>query len=349
MIRRTCRTVTVGGIPVGGDAPITVQSMLNIPADDVQGNVAQAVALEQAGCEIIRVAVPNMNSVRLIGALKEAVKAPVVADIHFDYRLALESAAAGVDKIRINPGNIGEDSRVKAVADVCRSKGIPIRIGVNSGSLEREILAKYGSPTPEALRDSALYHASLLEKFDFHDIVLSMKSSHVDTMIKAYELTAQACDYPLHLGVTEAGTQRMGLIKSAAGIGSLLLHGIGDTIRVSLTDDPIQEVRAAVDLLKALDLRKGGIHFISCPTCGRTKIDLIRLANEAEEKLAGCQKDLKVAIMGCVVNGPGEAREADVGIAGGNGEGLLFKKGEIIRKVPENRLLEELMAEIESM
>lgn len=349
MIRRTCRTVTVGGIPVGGDAPITVQSMLNIPADDVQGNVAQAVALEQAGCEIIRVAVPNMDSVRLIGALKEAVKAPVVADIHFDYRLALESAAAGVDKIRINPGNIGEDSRVKAVADVCRSKGIPIRIGVNSGSLEREILAKYGSPTPEALRDSALYHASLLEKFDFHDIVLSMKSSHVDTMVKAYELTAQACDYPLHLGVTEAGTQRMGLIKSAAGIGSLLLHGIGDTIRVSLTDDPIQEVRAAVDLLKALDLRKGGIHFISCPTCGRTKIDLIRLANEAEEKLAGCQKDLKVAIMGCVVNGPGEAREADVGIAGGNGEGLLFKKGEIIRKVPENRLLEELMAEIESM
>lgn len=349
MIQRDCRQVTVGGIPIGGGAPVTVQSMLNVPAQDVQGNVAQAVALEQAGCEIIRVAVPNMDSVRLIGALKESVKAPIVADIHFDYRLALESAAAGVDKIRINPGNIGEDSRVKAVAEMCKSKGIPIRIGVNSGSLEKEILAKYGSPTPEALRDSALYHASLLEKFDFHDIVLSMKSSHVETMVRAYELTAQACDYPLHLGVTEAGTQRMGLIKSAAGIGSLLLHGIGDTIRVSLTDDPVQEVRAAIDLLKALDLRKEGIHFISCPTCGRTKIDLIRLANEAEQRLSGCKKNLKVAIMGCVVNGPGEAREADIGIAGGDGVGLIFKKGEVVRKVPEDRLLEELMAEIESM
>lgn len=349
MIQRDCRQVTVGGIPIGGGAPVTVQSMLNVPAQDVQGNVAQAVALEQAGCEIIRVAVPNMDSVRLIGALKESVKAPIVADIHFDYRLALESAAAGVDKIRINPGNIGEDSRVKAVAEMCKSKGIPIRIGVNSGSLEKEILAKYGSPTPEALRDSALYHASLLEKFDFHDIVLSMKSSHVETMVRAYELTAQACDYPLHLGVTEAGTQRMGLIKSAAGIGSLLLHGIGDTIRVSLTDDPVQEVRAAIDLLKALDLRKEGIHFISCPTCGRTKIDLIRLANEAEQRLSGCKKNFKVAIMGCVVNGPGEAREADIGIAGGDGVGLIFKKGEVVRKVPEDRLLEELMAEIESM
>lgn len=334
---------------IGGDAPVSIQSMLNAPAYDREGNIAQAVALEQAGCEIIRVAVPDMEAVGLIPALKQAVSVPIVADIHFDYKLALESAAAGVDKIRINPGNIGDDSRVKAVADACNSRNIPIRIGVNSGSLEKEILCKYGAPTPEALRDSALYHASLLERFDFYDIVLSLKSSHVETMVRAYELTAQACDYPLHLGVTEAGTQRMGVIKSAAGIGSLLLHGIGDTIRVSLTDDPVQEVRAASDLLKALDIKKDGIQFISCPTCGRTRIDLIQLANEAERRLAGCKKNLKVAIMGCAVNGPGEAREADIGIAGGDGVGLLFKKGEGIRKVPEDQLLEELIREIDGM
>ncbi len=349
MERRRCRQISVGSIRIGGNAPISVQSMLNVPAHDQEGNIRQAVALEQAGCEIIRVAIPDREAVSLIPALKEAVSVPIVADIHFDYRLALESAAAGVDKIRINPGNIGDDSRVKAVADACRNKNIPIRIGVNSGSLEKDILAKYGSPTAEALRDSALYHASLLEKFDFNDIVLSLKSSHVQTMVKAYELTAQACDYPLHLGVTEAGTQRMGIIKSAAGIGSLLLHGIGDTIRVSLTDDPVQEVRAALDLLKALDIRKDGIHFISCPTCGRTKIDLIDLANQAEKKLAACNKNLTVAIMGCAVNGPGEAKEADIGIAGGDGMGLIFKKGEVVRRVPEDQLLEELMQEIERM
>ena len=273
---------------------------------------------------------------------------PIVADIHFDYRLALESAAAGVDKIRINPGNIGDDSRVKAVADACRTRGIPIRVGVNSGSVEKEILAKYGGPTPEALVESALYHASLLERFDFHDIVLSLKSSTVDSTIRAYELCAARCDYPLHLGVTEAGTARMGLIKSAIGIGSLLQRGIGDTIRVSLTADPVEEVRAGQDILRALGLRPGP-QLVSCPTCGRTRIDLIPIANEVERRLASCRKTIKVAVMGCVVNGPGEAREADVGIAGGKGEGLIFRKGQILRKVPEDRLVDELMLEIEKL
>lgn len=349
MERRRCRKITAGNVEIGGDAPVSVQSMLNKPAHDVAGSVRQALALQEAGCQIIRAAVPDMESIQLIAALKEAVDVPIVADIHFDYRLALEAAAAGVDKIRINPGNIGDDSRVKAVADACRSRNIPIRIGVNAGSLEKEILAKYGRPTPEALRDSALYHAALLLKFDFEDIVLSMKSSHVPTMVRAYELTAEACDFPLHLGVTEAGTERMGVIKSCAGIGALLLQGIGDTIRVSLTADPVREVYAAYDLLKALDLNREGIQFVSCPTCGRTKIDLIGLADEAERRLAHCKKNLKVAIMGCAVNGPGEAREADIGIAGGDGVGLLFKKGEIIRKVPEDRLIDELLNEIENM
>lgn len=349
MERRRCRKITAGNVEIGGDAPVSVQSMLNKPAHDVAGSVRQALALQEAGCQIIRAAVPDMESIQLIAALKEAVDVPIVADIHFDYRLALEAAAAGVDKIRINPGNIGDDSRVKAVADACRSRNIPIRIGVNAGSLEKEILAKYGRPTPEALRDSALYHASLLLKFDFEDIVLSMKSSHVPTMVRAYELTAEACDFPLHLGVTEAGTERMGVIKSCAGIGALLLQGIGDTIRVSLTANPVREVYAAYDLLKALDLNREGIQFISCPTCGRTKIDLIGLADEAERRLAHSKKNLKVAIMGCAVNGPGEAREADIGIAGGDGVGLLFKKGEIIRKVPEDRLIDELLNEIENM
>lgn len=349
MERRRCRKITAGNVEIGGDAPVSVQSMLNKPAHDVAGSVRQALALQEAGCQIIRAAVPDMESIQLIAALKEAVDVPIVADIHFDYRLALEAAAAGVDKIRINPGNIGDNSRVKAVADACRSRNIPIRIGVNAGSLEKEILAKYGRPTPEALRDSALYHASLLLKFDFEDIVLSMKSSHVPTMVRAYKLTAEACDFPLHLGVTEAGTERMGVIKSSAGIGALLLQGIGDTIRVSLTADPVREVYAAYDLLKALDLNREGIQFVSCPTCGRTKIDLIGLADEAERRLAHCKKNLKVAIMGCAVNGPGEAREADIGIAGGDGVGLLFKKGEIIRKVPEDRLIDELLNEIENM
>ena len=342
------RQIRAGAVAIGGGAPVTVQSMLNVPSTDVEGSVRQAKALEAAGCELIRAAVPDQAAVRLIAALKEAVSVPIVADIHFDYRLALESAAAGVDKIRINPGNIGDDSRVKAVADACRTRGIPIRVGVNYGSVEKEILAKYGGPTPEALVESALYHASLLERFDFHDIVLSLKSSTVDSTIRAYELCAARCDYPLHLGVTEAGTARMGLIKSAIGIGSLLQRGIGDTIRVSLTADPVEEVRAGQDILRALGLRPGP-QLVSCPTCGRTRIDLIPIANEVERRLASCRKTIKVAVMGCVVNGPGEAREADVGIAGGKGEGLIFRKGQILRKVPEDRLVDELMLEIEKL
>ena len=302
-----------------------------------------------AGCDILRTAVPDMDAVPLIAALKEAVAIPIVADIHFDYRLALEAAAAGVDKIRINPGNIGEEDRVKAVADECRRRNISIRIGVNSGSLEPEILAKYGHPTAEAMRDSALYHASLLEKYDFHDIVLSIKSSDVPTMVRAYELTAEACGYPLHLGVTEAGPERMGLIKSAAGIGSLLLHGIGDTIRVSLTADPEREVEAGIDLLEGLGLRSGRARLVSCPTCGRTGIDLIRIAGEVEERLKTVRKPITVAVMGCVVNGPGEAREADVGLAGGKGKVVLFKKGQVIRTVPEEKAVDELMKEIDGL
>ena len=341
--------VKVGNVLVGNGADITIQSMLNTRADDIKSSVEQAVRLEQAGCQIIRAAIPDMDAVRLIPAIKDAVSIPLVADIHFDYKLALESVAAGIDKIRINPGNIGDDSRVKMVADACRKKNIPIRIGVNSGSLEKEILKKHGHPTAQALCDSALYHASLLEKFDFTDIVLSMKSSDVPTMVKAYEIADASCDYPLHLGVTEAGTTRMGIIKSAAGIGSLLLHGIGDTIRISLTADPVDEIYAAKDLLKAIGVRKDGVTFVSCPTCGRTKIDLIGLANEAQERLKDCDKNIKVAIMGCVVNGPGEAREADIGIAGGDKEGLVFKKGEILYKVPEDKLIDALIDEINNM
>lgn len=343
------KQVTAGGVKIGGDAKVTVQSMLNTPAEDIENSIKQAKALECAGCDIIRAAVPNMQAVKLISALKENVSVPIVADIHFDYKLALECAAAGVDKIRINPGNIGGEDRVKAVANACSQKNIPIRIGVNSGSLEKEILAKYGHPTPQALCDSALYHASLLERFDFSDIVLSMKSSSVATMVQAYELASQQCDYPLHLGVTEAGTERMGIIKSSAGIGSLLLKGIGDTVRVSLTADPVKEVYAARDILKALDIEKTGVSFVSCPTCGRTKIDLISLANEAEQRLRDCKKNIKVAIMGCVVNGPGEAKEADIGIAGGDGNGLVFKKGEILYKVPEDKLIDALIEEIEKL
>ena len=339
--------VTAGNVKIGGGAKVSIQSMLNIPADDIENSVKQAVELETAGCEIIRAAIPNKDAIKLIPALKKAVKTPIVADIHFDYRLALEAVEAGIDKIRINPGNIGSEDRVKAVADACNRKNIPIRIGVNSGSLEKEILAKYGSPTPQALCDSALYHASLLEKFDFNNIVLSMKSSTVSTMVKAYELASQQCDYPLHLGVTEAGTERLGIIKSSAGIGSLLLHNIGDTIRVSLTADPVREVYAAKDILKAIDIETGGVQFVSCPTCGRTKIDLISLANEVQERLANCNKNIKVAVMGCVVNGPGEAKEADYGIAGGDGCGLVFKKGEILYKVSEDKLVDALIEEIE--
>ncbi len=347
-MRRNALQVMVGNVPVGGGAPVSVQSMLSVPSDDVQGNVAQAVRLEQAGCQILRVAVPDREAVRLIPAIKEKISIPLVADIHFDYKLALEAAAAGIDKIRINPGNIGSDDRVKAVADACRSRKIPIRVGVNDGSLEKHILAKYGHPTAEALCESALYHASLLEKFDFTDIVISMKASSVERSIEAYELAAQRCRYPLHLGITHAGTARMGLIKSAIGIGGLLQRGIGDTLRVSLTDDPAEEVRTGIDILKALDLR-GGVKVVACPTCGRTRINLIPLANQVEEALSSCKKDITVAVMGCAVNGPGEAREADLGIAGGKGDGLLFRKGKILRKVPEERLLPELLAEVDKL
>ena len=309
----------------------------------------RAKALAAAGCQVIRFAIPDEAALDLIEPIKNAVDVPLVADIHFNYRLALGAAQRGIDKIRINPGNIGSDDRVKAVADICREKQIPIRIGVNSGSLEKHILAKYGAPTPEAMVESAMYHAALLEKFDFNDIVISIKSSNVPTMIAAYEMAAQRCDYPLHLGVTEAGTERMGIIKSAAGIGSLLCHGIGDTIRVSLTDDPVKEVFAAMDILKAIGLKNDSPYLIACPTCGRTRIDLVGLAKQVEEKLRDVHKPIKVAVMGCVVNGPGEAREADIGIAGGDGEGLLFKKGQILRKVPEDQLLTELMKEIDKL
>lgn len=342
--------VKLKDITIGGGAPVTVQSMLSVPSTDKEGNIAQAKALKDAGCEIIRVAVPDMNAVKLIPAIKEAVDVPIVADIHFDYKLALESVAAGVDKIRINPGNIGDDSRVKAVANACMRADVPIRIGVNSGSLEKEILAKYGSPTPKAMVESGMYHISLLEKYDFDQIVLSLKSSDTKTMFDAYRLAAEKCRYPLHLGVTEAGTERLGIIRSSAGIGGLLLSGIGGTIRVSLTDDPVKEVLAARDLLKAIGIRKDGIRFVSCPTCGRTRVDLIGLAKEAEERFKSINKNITVAVMGCVVNGPGEAREADIGIAGGDGCGVIFKKGKIIyNKVPEAELLSVLEKEIEKI
>ncbi len=347
--RRETKKIKLGNTYIGGDSPILVQSMLNIPANDIEGSVAQAKELAAAGCQVIRFAIPNEDALDLIEPIKNAVDVPLVADIHFDYRLALGAAERGIDKIRINPGNIGDESRVKAVADICKLKGLPIRIGVNSGSLEKEILAKYGSPTPEAMVESALYHASLLEKFDFDDIVISIKSSDVNTMIAAYELASEKCNYPLHLGVTEAGTERMGVIKSSIGIGSLLTRGIGDTIRVSLSDKPVKEVFAAFDILKAIGLKNDCPYLISCPTCGRTKIDLIGLAKKVEDRLKDCKKPIKVAVMGCIVNGPGEAKEADIGIAGGDGNGLIFKKGEILRKVPEDQLLDELMKEIDKL
>lgn len=347
--RRESRKIKLGNTFIGGNSEILVQSMLNIPASDIEGSVSQAKELAAAGCQVIRFAVPDENALNLIEPIKNAVDVPLVADIHFDYRLALGAVEHGIDKIRINPGNIGDDSRVKAVANACKAKNIPIRIGVNSGSLEKEILAKYGSPTPEAMVESAMYHARLLEKFDFEDIVISIKSSNVNTMIAAYELAASECDYPLHLGVTEAGTERMGIIKSSVGIGSLLTHGIGDTIRVSLTDSPVKEVFAGFDILKAIGFKNDSPYLISCPTCGRTKIDLVSLAKQVEERLRDCKKPIKVAVMGCIVNGPGEAKEADIGIAGGDGCGLIFKKGEILRKVDEKDLLEELMKEIEKL
>lgn len=344
---RNVKPVKVGDYILDGKH-IYIQSMLNARSDDIEGNVRQAVELEKAGCEIIRVAVPDMEAVKLIPAIKSAVNIPLVADIHFDYRLALESAHAGVDKIRINPGNIGDNYRIKKVVDICKQKNIPIRIGVNSGSLEKELLAKYGSPTPEALVESAMNHVSLLEQFDFENIVISIKSSDVNKMIKSYRLVAEKCNYPLHLGVTEAGTERMGLIKSSIGIGSLLCDGIGETIRVSLTDSPIKEIYSAQDILKAIG-KRGGVKLVSCPTCGRTRINLVKVAGEIENAVRNMKKDITVAVMGCIVNGPGEAREADVGIAGGNGCAVIFRKDGSQRKIKEEDIVCELLAEIDRL
>lgn len=344
---RTVKPVKVGDCLLDGKH-IYIQSMLNRRSDDIAGSVEQALALEQADCEIVRTAIPDMDAVRLVGALKEKLHIPLVADIHFDYRLAIEAAAAGVDKIRINPGNIGDMDRVRQVVEACKARQIPIRIGVNSGSLEKELLAKYGAPTPEALVESALGHVAILNRFDFDDIVISIKSSDVPTMIRAYRLAAQKCPYPLHLGVTEAGTERMGLIKSAIGIGALLADDIGETIRVSLTDDPIKEIAAARDILKGVGKRKG-VQIVSCPTCGRTRIDLVKAAKEVEAAVANLDKDIKIAVMGCIVNGPGEAREADIGVAGGDGCAVIFKKDQCLRKIPESEIVPELLKEIEKL
>lgn len=342
------REVKVGNLTLGGKR-IYVQSMLNTLAGDHDAAIAQAKALEEAGCNILRLSVPNEASLETIRRLKKAVSMPIVADIHFDYRLALASVKAGVDKIRINPGNIGSDEKVKAVVDACKENQIPIRIGVNGGSLEKDLLEQYGAPTPQALVESAMRHVRLLEKFNFYDTVISIKSSNVQNMIRAYRLLDQICDYPFHLGVTEAGTKEIGIVKNAIGIGSLLADGIGATLRVSLTADPIEEVSAGYQILRALNLLEGACQLISCPTCGRTKIPVIEIADRVEAALRKNRSGLKVAVMGCAVNGPGEAREADIGIAGGNGEGLIFKKGKIIKKVPEELLFDALMDEINKM
>lgn len=347
-MRKKTRVVKVGNIAIGGENPVAVQSMLNIPVSDVESNVQQAKRLENAGCQLIRVTVPAAQDAEIVTALKKAVNVPIVADIHFDYRAALACVDAGVDKIRINPGNIGSDERVRLVAQACKEHGIPIRIGVNGGSLEKDILAKYGKVTPEALVESALYHVSLLEKHDFHDIVISIKSSNVPIMMQAYRLLSEKCDYPLHIGVTEAGTYRMGLIKSAMGIGGLLMEGIGDTLRVSLTDDPEKEVQAGYDILRAAGHFVAGPEVISCPTCGRTNIAVAQIAEEVEQRLRGCKKQLKVAVMGCVVNGPGEAKEADIGIAGGKDCAMLFVKGKQIRML-RGDIVGQLCEEIEKL
>lgn len=340
------KQILVGGVPVGGGAPVSIQSMCSTKTDDVDATVEQILRLEEAGCEIIRVAVPDMAAAKAVGAIRSRIHIPLVTDIHFDYKLALECAVQGADKIRINPGNIGGEDRVKAVADACRAGKIPIRIGVNGGSLEPELRKKYGGVTAEALVESAMGHVALLNKFDFDDICISVKCSSVPLTMAAYRLLSQRCDYPLHLGVTEAGTPSMGIIKSAMGIGGLLCLGIGNTLRVTLTADPVEEVYAAKKILRAAGLRQDGPNLIACPTCGRTNIDLIPMAEEVERRLMGCTKPITVAVMGCAVNGPGEAASADVGIAGGKGEGLLFRKGKILRKVPQEQLVDALMEEI---
>ena len=343
------KQISVGGVLIGGGAPVSIQSMTNTRTDDVQATLTQIRALATAGCDIVRVAVPDMEAARAVAKIKENSPIPVVVDIHFDYKLALEAIAAGADKVRINPGNIGGEDRVKAVADACRLHNIPIRIGVNGGSLEKNLLAKYGGGCPEAMVESAFGHVKLLNKFDFDDICISLKSSSVPMTMAAYRKMREQSDYPLHLGVTEAGTVRMGTLKSAVGIGGLLATGVGDTIRVSLSADPVEEIYAARDILKAAGIRKDGAELVSCPTCGRTRIDLISLAGEVEERLKGVDKPITVAVMGCVVNGPGEASAADCGIAGGMGEGLLFKKGEIIKKVPQDQLVDELFKLIDTL
>ncbi|MBQ8236876.1 MAG: flavodoxin-dependent (E)-4-hydroxy-3-methylbut-2-enyl-diphosphate synthase [Oscillospiraceae bacterium] len=343
------RQINVGGVTIGGGAPVVIQSMLNTKTTDVEASLAQIRKLYAAGCQVVRLAVPNMEGARGFAEICKESPLPLVADIHFDYKLAIAAAEGGASKIRINPGNIGGEDRVKAVVDVCKDRGIPIRIGVNGGSLDKRLLEKYGHPTAEALVESAFEHLALLEKYGFYDTCVSMKSSTVPTMVKAARMFRERCDYPIHIGVTETGPVKMGLMKSAMGIGALLLDGIGDTIRVSLTDDPVEEVYAAKDILKAAGLRKEGVNIISCPTCGRTRIDLIGLVNKVDEALKGCEKPITVAVMGCVVNGPGEAREADIGIAGGDGWGMIFEKGEQKEKLPYDELLPALLKRIENM
>lgn len=349
MQRQLKKEVKIGNIKIGGTNPIAVQTMLNVPVKDIAGNVAQAERVAKAGCQIVRVTVPTPADAAVVAAIKEKVDIPVVADIHFDYRAALAALDAGADKIRINPGNIGGDDRVKAVVDACREHKVPIRIGVNGGSLEKELLAKYGRVTPEALVESALRHVRLLEKFDFTEICISVKSSDVPLNMAAYRLLHEKVDYPLHLGVTEAGTPTMGLLKSAIGIGGLLCEGIGDTMRVSLTADPVEEVYAAKRILQACGIRRSGVNLVSCPTCGRTAYDMIPIAEELERRLADCKKNITVAVMGCVVNGPGEASAADIGVAGGKGEGMIFRKGKILYKVPQEKLVDALMEEIQKL
>lgn len=347
--RKNTREVKIGNVSIGGHNPIAIQSMCNTDTRDVKSTVNQILALEKAGCEIVRVAVPDMEASESIKEIKNQIHIPLVADIHFDYRLALKSMEGGIDKIRINPGNIGDESRIKQVVDMAKERKIPIRIGVNSGSLEKHLVEKYNGVTPKGLVESALNHVRILERYNFEDIVVSIKASDVPFSIEAYSLLSNEIPYPLHVGITEAGTVWSGTVKSAVGIGSILSRGIGDTIRVSLTGDPVEEIYAGQEILKSLGLRKFGVEFVSCPTCGRTQIDLISIAKEVEEKCKHIDKNIKVAVMGCVVNGPGEAKEADIGIAGGNGVGLIFKKGEILKKVPEENLVIELMKEIEKL
>ncbi|WP_027338733.1 flavodoxin-dependent (E)-4-hydroxy-3-methylbut-2-enyl-diphosphate synthase [Halonatronum saccharophilum] len=347
MKRRWTKSVEMGDVKIGGESPISIQSMTNTDTRNIEETIEQIKSLEEVGCELVRVAIPDMKAAYKVDQIKKGIDIPLIADIHFDYRLALEVLDRGIDGLRINPGNIGSDQKVKVVAQKALEKGVPIRVGVNAGSLERELLEKYGHPSAEAMVESALRHINLLEKFDFKDIIISLKASKVSTTLKAYKLISKKIDYPLHVGITEAGTLKSGTIKSAVGIGAILAQGLGDTIRVSLTGDPVEEIYVAKEILKSLGLRKGGVEIISCPTCGRCEIDLVSVANRVEAKIVDLDKDIEVAIMGCVVNGPGEAREADLGIAGGKNMGLLFKKGEILKKVAGENLVEELLNEIE--